>query len=141
VYNFDPETLENVPKVEEFEFQKLPQYVTSSKDEVLQGIAESEGRTFVGSTSSTVGMLCQVRRALPSLPPFPILTLRHPQIYFWLSKGKEVNLDALSGDFRNHVRSFLFLSLTSSPPSSPLSLFASVFVQSTHRRFLLSLAA
>ncbi|GAA5914716.1 hypothetical protein JCM6882_002721 [Rhodosporidiobolus microsporus] len=86
VYNFDPETLENVPKVEEFEFGKLPQYVTSSRDEVLMGIAEKEGRTFIGSTSSTVGMLCQ--------------------IYFWLSKGKLLNTDMLSADFRDMDRSF-----------------------------------
>lgn len=98
VYNFDPETLENVPKVSEFAFDKLPQYVTSSKDEVLKGIAESEGRTFVGSTSSTVGMLCQ--------------------IYFWLSKGKEVNLDMLSGEFREMVRSFSSLLLLSQPKSN-----------------------
>ncbi|GAA5860582.1 hypothetical protein JCM8547_000346 [Rhodosporidiobolus lusitaniae] len=81
VYNFDPTTLESVPKVEEFEFAKLPQYVTSSKDEVLKGIVEDEGRTFAGSTSSTVGMLCQ--------------------IYFWLSKNKPLNTSMLSADFRD----------------------------------------
>ncbi|GAA6014895.1 hypothetical protein JCM10207_002215 [Rhodosporidiobolus poonsookiae] len=86
VYNFDPEALENVPRVDEFAFDKLPQYVTSSRDEMLKSIAESEGRTFVGSTSSTVGMLCQ--------------------IYFWLSKGKEVNLDMLSADWQDMKRDF-----------------------------------
>ncbi|BGP15123.1 hypothetical protein JCM10213_006544 [Rhodosporidiobolus nylandii] len=86
VYNFDPETLENVPRVDDFAFEKLPQYVTSSKDEVLKGIVESEGRTFAGSTSSTVGMLCQ--------------------IYFWLSKGKEVNLDMLSAEWQDMDRGF-----------------------------------
>ncbi|GAA5970724.1 hypothetical protein JCM11641_007413 [Rhodosporidiobolus odoratus] len=86
VYNFDPETLENVPKVEEFEFDKLPQYVTSSKDEVLKGLAESEGKMFVGSTSSTVGMLCQ--------------------IYFWLSSGKEVNTSMLSAVWQEQNRGF-----------------------------------
>ncbi|GAA6042513.1 hypothetical protein JCM8097_004639 [Rhodosporidiobolus ruineniae] len=86
VYNFDPSILENVPKVDEFAFDKLPQYVTSSKDEILRGITESEGRMFAGSTSSTVGMLCQ--------------------IYFWLSKGKKVNLEMLSGVFRDMDRDF-----------------------------------
>ncbi|GAA5994324.1 Pet127p [Rhodotorula paludigena] len=86
VYNFARDTLENVPKVAEFEFGKLPQYVTSSRDETLKGIAESEGRMFVGSTSSTIGMLCQ--------------------IYFWLSKGKLLNTGMLSEDFRHLDRTF-----------------------------------
>lgn len=63
VYNF-PTVLENLPKVDEFAFDKLPQYVTSSKDTRLMEIAEGEGRTFVSSTSSTVGMLCQVSMRL-----------------------------------------------------------------------------
>ncbi|TKA57718.1 hypothetical protein B0A53_00867 [Rhodotorula sp. CCFEE 5036] len=69
VYNFTRDTLENVPKISEFDFSKLPQYVTSSKDETLKEIAANQGKIFSGSTSSTVGMLCQ--------------------IYFWLSKGKQ----------------------------------------------------
>ncbi|GAA6046407.1 hypothetical protein JCM3770_004903 [Rhodotorula araucariae] len=81
VYNFARDVLENVPKVDEFDFTKLPQYVTSSRDEVLRGLMEGEGRTFAGSTSSTIGMLCQ--------------------IYFWLSMGKPINTDMLSGNFCN----------------------------------------
>lgn len=60
VYNFTRDTLENVPKITDFDFSKLPQYVTSSKDETLKEIAADQGKTFSGSTSSTVGMLCQV---------------------------------------------------------------------------------
>ncbi|GAA5964828.1 hypothetical protein JCM3765_005794 [Sporobolomyces pararoseus] len=86
VYNFSPEILENVPKLAEFEFDKLPQYVTSSKDEVLKEVAKREGKLFSGSTSSTVGMLCQ--------------------IYFWLSKGKEVNTSMLSEPWAEKDRSF-----------------------------------
>ncbi|GAA6010119.1 hypothetical protein JCM11491_005876 [Sporobolomyces phaffii] len=86
VYNFNPEVLENVPKLDEFEFGKLPQYVTSSKDEVLKEVAKREGKTFSGSTSSTVGMLCQ--------------------IYFWLSKGKPVNTSMLSEPWSEKDRSF-----------------------------------
>ncbi|GAA5954908.1 hypothetical protein JCM21900_004983 [Sporobolomyces salmonicolor] len=80
VYNFPPDALEHVPKVSEFDFGKLPQYITSSKDEVLKELAEQEGRMFAGSTSSVVGMLCQ--------------------IYFWLNKGKEVNLSMLSESYQ-----------------------------------------
>lgn len=61
MYNFARDVLENVPKVAEFDFAKLPQYITSSQDETLAGLLETEGRTFAGSTSSTIGMLCQVR--------------------------------------------------------------------------------
>ncbi|GAA5892331.1 uncharacterized protein JCM6883_007321 [Sporobolomyces salmoneus] len=86
VYNFPPEILENVPKLDEFEFSKLPKYVTSSKDEVLQQIAKREGKLFSGSTSSTVGMLCQV--------------------YFWLSKGTGISTSMLSDEWAEKDRSF-----------------------------------
>lgn len=86
VYNFTRDTLENVPKISEFDFSKLPQYVTSSKDEALKEIAADQGKTFSGSTSSTVGMLCQ--------------------IYFWLSKGKQVHLDMLSRGWQYMNRDF-----------------------------------
>lgn len=66
VYNFSPEILENVPKLGEFEFDKLPRYVTSSKDEVLKQVAKREGKLFSGSTSSTVGLLCQASRQVPT---------------------------------------------------------------------------
>ncbi|GAA5861279.1 hypothetical protein JCM3774_002252 [Rhodotorula dairenensis] len=86
VYNFTRDTLENVPKISEFDFAKLPQYVTSSKDEALKEIAASQDKMFSGSTSSTVGMLCQ--------------------IYFWLSKGKQVHLDMLSRGWQYMNRDF-----------------------------------
>ncbi|GAA5923853.1 hypothetical protein JCM3775_000528 [Rhodotorula graminis] len=86
VYNFARDVLENVPKVDEFDFDKLPQYITSSKDETLKGLLGTEGRTFAGSTSSTIGMLCQ--------------------IYFWLSKGKPINTGMLSSDFATASKEF-----------------------------------
>lgn len=46
--------------MEEFELGKMPAYITSSKDEVLSALAKKEGKQFVGSTSSTVAVLCQV---------------------------------------------------------------------------------
>ncbi|KAI5475994.1 hypothetical protein MNV49_000507 [Pseudohyphozyma bogoriensis] len=74
VFNFSP-SLESLPKLEEFEFEKLPQYITSSKDETLEKLAREHEKKFVGSTSSTVSMLCHV--------------------YFWLSKGAPVNVSML----------------------------------------------
>ncbi|BGP31305.1 hypothetical protein JCM10296v2_003069 [Rhodotorula toruloides] len=88
VYNFARDTLENVPPIDKFDFSKLPQYITSSKDEALQALAKAEDRKFVGSTSSTTGMLCQ--------------------IYFWLSKFKPVNLSMLSQGFEDSDRGFSF---------------------------------
>lgn len=82
VYNF-PRTLESVPPVADFQFDKLPQYITSSKDERLMQLAKQEDKMFVGSTSSTVAMLCQ--------------------IYFWMSKGKPVNLSMLSAQWQQEV--------------------------------------
>lgn len=106
VYNFTRDTLENVPKISEFDFSKLPQYVTSSKDEALKEIAASQDKKFSGSTSSTVGMLCQVsRRSRMHIRDtcHPMAILRRPvipQIYFWLSKGKLVHLGMLSGGWQ-----------------------------------------
>lgn len=46
-------------------------------------LAQQEDKTFVGSTSSTVAMLCQ--------------------IYFWMSKGKPVDLSMLSAHWQQEV--------------------------------------
>lgn len=118
MYNFARDVLENVPKVDEFDFDKLPQYITSSKDETLKGLVESEGRTFAGSTSSTIGMLCQVRSLLSLLPRLIqrlVSRLALLQIYFWLSKGKPINTGMLSSNFATAVRP-----LSPPPSSSPL---------------------
>lgn len=60
VYNFSKE-LGNLPNIDDFEMEKLPKYVISSEDEVLGDMAKELGKSFVSSTSSSVGMLCQVR--------------------------------------------------------------------------------
>ncbi|KAK4703869.1 hypothetical protein P7C70_g2349, partial [Phenoliferia sp. Uapishka_3] len=88
VYNFPPDTLENVPKIGQFDFAKLPEYITSSRDTQLMELAENAGKKFVGSTSSMVGMLCQ--------------------IYFWLSSFKPVNLSMLSAEWQNQRSEFTF---------------------------------
>ncbi|KAK4055596.1 hypothetical protein OIV83_000142 [Microbotryomycetes sp. JL201] len=80
VYNF-PRELEDLPPVEEFDFDKLPQYVTSSKDGMLVDLAKQAQKPFVGSTSSVVAMLCQ--------------------IYFWVNKSKRVNLDMLTATWQD----------------------------------------
>ncbi|SCV70937.1 BQ2448_3699 [Microbotryum intermedium] len=86
VWNFPRGLLNDVPPIEDFDQTKLPRYVTSSEDKDLMALAEKEGKKLVGSTSSTVAMLCQ--------------------IYFWMSKGKEVNLDMLSSIWEKQNKDF-----------------------------------
>ncbi|KAM0788882.1 hypothetical protein ACM66B_002966 [Microbotryomycetes sp. NB124-2] len=85
VYNF-PRQLEDLPPIDQFEFDKLPQYMTSSKDPLLVDLAKEAHKPFVGSTSSVVAMLCQ--------------------IYFWISKGRRVNLNMLSATWQDMDNDF-----------------------------------
>ncbi|KAJ4350559.1 hypothetical protein N0V95_004665 [Ascochyta clinopodiicola] len=56
VYNFDP-YLEKIMPVEEFDFDALSEYKTSSKDEDLLAITRKLGVKYTGSTSSMSGVL------------------------------------------------------------------------------------
>jgi hypothetical protein len=56
VYNFDP-YLEKIMPVNEFDFDALSEYKTSSKDTELLAITERVGAKFTGSTSSMSGIL------------------------------------------------------------------------------------
>ncbi|KAJ4991695.1 hypothetical protein SVAN01_02810 [Stagonosporopsis vannaccii] len=56
VYNFDP-YLEKIMPVEEFDFDALSEYKTSSKDEDLLAITRNLGVKYTGSTSSMSGVL------------------------------------------------------------------------------------
>ncbi|KAF9695278.1 hypothetical protein EKO04_006922 [Ascochyta lentis] len=56
VYNFDP-YLEKIMPVEEFDFDALSEYKTSSKDEDLLAITRRLGVRYTGSTSSMSGVL------------------------------------------------------------------------------------
>lgn len=73
VYNF-PKSLESLPAADIFDYSKLPKYVTSSQDEQLKRLAQKWDKTFVSSTSSTTGMLCQVWGRINSLGEAPLLT-------------------------------------------------------------------
>uniref|UniRef100_A0A0W0EVD7 Putative RNA processing-related protein, mitochondrial RNA degradation n=1 Tax=Moniliophthora roreri TaxID=221103 RepID=A0A0W0EVD7_MONRR len=85
VYNFPP-TLEVIPKVFDFAFERLTGFVKSSSDEDLWSLARKEGRRFGGSTSSLSGMLSQ--------------------IYFLISENKEVDTSTLSAGFRRQPSNF-----------------------------------
>ncbi|KAF1946999.1 Pet127-domain-containing protein [Clathrospora elynae] len=56
VYNFDP-YLERIMPVDEFDFDALSEYKTSSKDEDLLALTRRIGAKFTGSTSSMSGIL------------------------------------------------------------------------------------
>lgn len=56
VFNFDP-YLQTIMPVDDFDFNALKQYVTSSKDTVLLGKAAAEKKKYTGSTSSMTSAL------------------------------------------------------------------------------------
>jgi hypothetical protein len=78
VYNFDP-YLQNVMPVEEFDFNALQQYKTSSQDTMLSELARAHNKKYVGSTSSMTS------------------TLSH--FHYLLSGWRDLNLGMLSRQF------------------------------------------
>lgn len=78
VYNFDPYLSEIMP-IQEFDFNALKQYVTSSKDSTLIGIAKENGKKYTGSTSSMTSMLSH--------------------FHYLLSSWREINTGMLSRSF------------------------------------------
>ncbi|KAJ7459785.1 RNA processing-related protein, mitochondrial RNA degradation [Mycena latifolia] len=85
VYNFPPH-LENIPKVTEFAFERLPGFIKSSRDEDLRSLAKRQNRMFAGSTSSLTGML--------------------GHCYFLISEHKAVDISSLSQHFQNEDKNF-----------------------------------
>lgn len=78
VYNFDP-YLQHVMPVEEFDFNALQEYKTSSQDSMLSELAKAHGKKYVGSTSSMTS------------------TLSH--FHYLLSGWRDLNLGMLSRQF------------------------------------------
>jgi hypothetical protein len=85
VYNFDP-YLKTIMPVEEFDFNALKEYVTSSKDTALSTIAKEHGKRYAGSTSSMTGMLSQ--------------------FHYLLSQWRLINTEMLSSSFPVTWRTF-----------------------------------
>ncbi|KAJ3492829.1 hypothetical protein NLG97_g5122 [Lecanicillium saksenae] len=56
VYNFDP-YLASIMPVDEFDYEALKEYVTSSKDTKLKDLAKQHGKKYSGSTSSMTSIL------------------------------------------------------------------------------------
>ncbi|KAI1500946.1 Pet127-domain-containing protein [Biscogniauxia marginata] len=85
VYNFDPYLSEIMP-IQEFDFNALKQYVTSSKDTNLISIAKENQKKYTGSTSSMTSMLAH--------------------FHYLLSSWREVNTQMLSQEFEPESRRF-----------------------------------
>lgn len=68
VWNFDP-YLARIMPIQDFDFNALKQYITSSKDTTLIDIAREEGRKYTGSTSSMTSTLAHFHYLLSSWRP------------------------------------------------------------------------
>lgn len=85
VYNFDP-YLQHIMPVEEFDFNALQQYKTSSQDSMLSETAKANDKKYVGSTSSMTS------------------TLSH--FHYLLSGWRDLNLGMLSRQFPEERATF-----------------------------------
>ncbi|KAJ2557221.1 hypothetical protein EV175_001478 [Coemansia sp. RSA 1933] len=85
VYNFNP-YIRNITQPEEFDYDKLTPYITSSKDSRLLGYARGREKKFVGSTSSMSHVLSH--------------------LYFLVSAGKQPDLSSLSMTFESQATGF-----------------------------------
>ncbi|PGG97254.1 hypothetical protein AJ80_09723 [Polytolypa hystricis UAMH7299] len=89
VYNFDP-YLGSIMPVSEFDFSALNEYITSSRDSYLRGLAVKHGKKYVGSSSSMTSVLSH--------------------FHFLLSGWREVNTSMLSQGFSDKLRTFTKIS-------------------------------
>ena len=68
MYNFDP-YLQKIMPVEEFDFNALKEYITSSRDESLNKLAKEHGKRYMGSTSSMTVVLAHFHYLLSQWRP------------------------------------------------------------------------
>lgn len=88
VYNFDP-YLSSIMPVEDFDFNALKDYITSSKDHRLTSLSAKHGMKYCGSTSSMTSILSH--------------------FHFLLSAWRPPNFDCLSKPFNVEFNSFTTL--------------------------------
>ncbi|PYI10838.1 mitochondrial mRNA processing protein PET127 [Aspergillus sclerotiicarbonarius CBS 121057] len=85
VYNFDP-YLGSIMPVTEFDFEALKEYITSSKDDLLRGLARKEKKKYIGSSSSMTSVLSH--------------------FHYLLSSWREVSTLSMSRSFQDRLRTF-----------------------------------
>jgi hypothetical protein len=96
VYNFDP-YLASIMPVDEFDFDALKEYVTSSKDSRLTDLCAKYEKRYCGSTSSMTAMLSQFHFLLSAWRP---LSFRH------LSRSFKVEYDTFTALTRGPAAAF-----------------------------------
>lgn len=74
VYNFDP-YLSRIMPAEEFDFEALKKYITSSKDETLISMARDHKCKYTGSTSSMTSVLAHFHYLLSAWRPINTASL------------------------------------------------------------------
>ncbi|KAI0822315.1 mitochondrial protein Pet127-domain-containing protein [Trametes gibbosa] len=84
-YNL-PQYLENIPRVADFAFDRLPGFKPSSQDKTMVNLAKKNNCRFAGSTSSLTGILAQ--------------------IYLLISEEKYISVSNLGPEFQNAPRYF-----------------------------------
>ncbi|CAH0059038.1 unnamed protein product [Clonostachys solani] len=89
VYNFDP-YLTSIMPIDQFDFDALKAYITSSKDSKLRAISAKHGKKYCGSTSSMTALLSH--------------------FHFLVSQWREPNYDHLSKGIKIESRNFTLLS-------------------------------
>lgn len=94
VYNFDP-YLQTIMPVDEFDFNALAQYITSSKDVSLVDIAKRNLKKYAGSTSSMTAVLSH--------------------FHFLLSRWRPLNTSMISEGFRDAQKLKSFTKINSAP--------------------------
>jgi len=93
IYNFDP-YLERIMPVNEFDFDALSEYKTSSKDQDLLDLTKRVGTKFTGSTSSMSSIL--------------------QHFHYLLSNFRPLNHDMLSRSFPDPSKNFSKVTLAAS---------------------------
>lgn len=71
VYNFDP-YLENIMPVQQFNFDALNAYITSSEDQHLRNVALKHHKRYIGSSSSMSGAMSHFHFLLSAWRPIDI---------------------------------------------------------------------
>lgn len=97
VFNFDP-YLATIMPVNEFDFEALKDYVTSSKDTTLIAVAKQHNKKFTGSTSSMTSTLAHFHYLLSSWRPI------NPER---ISKGYEPDSENFGAILRAPAATFL----------------------------------
>ncbi|KAF8586284.1 Pet127-domain-containing protein, partial [Ramaria rubella] len=85
VFNFPP-ALQTLPPVTDFAFERLPGYVSSSKDQNLHNLAIQHSKQFSGTTSSLTKFLTH--------------------IYFLISGDRSIDISSLSMAYSKQLKTF-----------------------------------